>query len=119
MRLDRSAHAGGPIVTGFSGSGFKIDGAATAGGALLTPEWWRPWDGALDLDALEPLIAIAPGFILLGTGSMLVRPAPDLVTALETRGIGIEAMDSRAAARAWGVLRGEDRWIAAALMPLG
>jgi len=28
-------------------------------------------------------------------------------------------MDSRAAARAWAVLRGEGRWIAAALFPLG
>jgi uncharacterized protein len=28
-------------------------------------------------------------------------------------------MDSRAAARAWGVLRGEGRRIAAALYPLG
>jgi uncharacterized protein len=27
-------------------------------------------------------------------------------------------MDSRAAARAWAVLRGEGRWIAAALYPL-
>jgi uncharacterized protein len=27
-------------------------------------------------------------------------------------------MDSRAAARTWGLLRGEERWIAAALMPL-
>jgi uncharacterized protein len=33
-------------------------------------------------------------------------------------GIGMAALDSRAAARAWGVLRGEGRWIAAALMPL-
>ena len=31
------------------------------------------------------------------------------------RGIGVEAMDSRAAARTWGLLRGEGRWIAAAL----
>ena len=40
------------------------------------------------------------------------------VDALEAEGIGVEAMDSRAAARAWGILRGEDRWIAAALLPL-
>jgi len=27
-------------------------------------------------------------------------------------------MDSRAAARAWGVLRAEERWIVGALLPL-
>jgi uncharacterized protein len=38
---------------------------------------------------------------------------------MEARGLGVEAMDSRAAARAWGVLRAEGRWIVAALLPLG
>ena len=123
MRLDRSARASGPLVTGFSGSGFKIDGVATPGGVLLTPAartpaWWRPWDGVLDEAALEPLTDMAPEFILLGTGETLTRPSRALTQALEARGIGIEAMDSRAAARAWGVLRGEDRRIGAALAPL-
>ena len=45
-------------------------------------------------------------------------PPRAFVAALEARGIGVEAMDSRAAARTWGLLRGEGRWIAAALMPL-
>jgi uncharacterized protein len=55
---------------------------------------------------------------VIGTGPTLSRPPRELVAALEGRGIGVEPMDSRAAARAWGILRGEDRWIAAALMPL-
>ncbi|MBA2918630.1 hypothetical protein GON01_12055 [Sphingomonas sp. MAH-20] len=116
--MDRNPRAAGPVVTGFAGSGFKVDGEATPGGVLLTPEWWQPWDGALTLDALEPLAAIGPEFIVIGTGPTLVRPARELVAALDARGIGVEPMDSRAAARAWGMLRGEDRWIAAALMPL-
>ncbi|RZM01176.1 MAG: hypothetical protein EOP68_22295 [Sphingomonas sp.] len=67
---------------------------------------------------LEPLIAAAPEFVLIGTGAVLVRPPLALIRALEDRGVGVEAMDSRAAARAWGVLRGEGRIIAAALYPL-
>jgi uncharacterized protein len=118
VKIDRNPRAAGPVVTGFAGSGFKIDGEPTPGGVLLTPEWWRPWDGALSLDALEPLAAIAPEFILVGTGLELVRPPRELVAALDARGIGAEPMDSRAAARAWGMLRGEGRWIAAALKPL-
>ncbi|MFD1613127.1 Mth938-like domain-containing protein [Sphingomonas tabacisoli] len=116
--MDPSPRASGPVITGFAGAGFKIDGEASQGGALLTPEWWRPWDGSLTLEALEPLAAVGPEFILIGTGASLVRPSRELVMALDARGIGVEAMDSRAAARAWGVLRAEDRWIAAALMPL-
>ena len=56
--------------------------------------------------------------MLLGTGPALVRPPLSFTAAIEARGIGVEAMDSRAAARAWGVLRGEGRWIAGALYPL-
>jgi len=67
-----------------------------------------------------PLFALEPQaeFLLLGTGATLVRPPRALVDALGARGIGIDPMDSRAAARAWGVLRAELRWIAAALYPL-
>lgn len=91
---------------------------------MLTPQGVTPWDGpALNalaeadvaaLVALEP----APEFILIGTGATMARPPRAFVSAMEARGIGVEAMDSRAAARAWAVLRGEERWIAAALMPL-
>jgi uncharacterized protein len=118
VKLDRGAKAAGPVVTGFAGAGFKVDGEPTPGGVLLTPEWWRPWNGELSAVAVEPLAALAPEFILLGTGANLVRPPRELVQALDARGIGLEPMDSRAAARAWAVLRAEDRWIAAALMSL-
>jgi uncharacterized protein len=117
VKLDREPRASGPVVTGFSGRGFKVDGEPTPGGVLLTPEWWRPWDGDLTLAALAPLIALAPEFIVIGMGPTLIRPARELVAALDSQGIGVEPMDSRAAARAWAVLRGEGRWIAAALMP--
>ena len=118
MKIDRSPRAAGPVVTGFVGAGFKIDGEGSAGSVLLAPEWWRAWDGELSETGLEPLIALAPEFILIGTGARLIRPPRDLTASFEARGIGVEPMDSRAAARAWGVLRAEDRWIAAALMAL-
>jgi uncharacterized protein len=118
--LRPEARAQGPVVTGFAGRGFRIDGEATAAGVMLAPEWWRPFDAdAWSLEALAPLVELRPEFILLGTGATLVRPAPKLVAALEAEGIGVEAMDSRAAARAWGVLRAEDRWIGAAIRALG
>jgi uncharacterized protein len=119
VKLKSEPRGAGPLVTGFAGAGFKIDGEPVAGGVLLTPETWRPWNAVLDASALEPLTAIAPEFIIIGTGARLTRPPRDLVALLEGQGIGIEAMDSRAGARAWSVLRAEGRWIAAALMPLG
>jgi len=111
----------GPRITGFADGGFRIDGRVMAA-ALLTPQNAVAWDAlpldALDAGALAPLVAVRPEFILIGTGAVMARPPRALVDALDAEGIGVEAMDSRAAARAWGILRGEDRWIAAALLPL-
>ena len=53
-----------------------------------------------------------------GTGPALAHPPRAFIRAMEAHGIGVEAMDSRAAARAWGVLRAEERWIVGALLPL-
>jgi uncharacterized protein len=73
----------------------------------------------LDEASLTSILEPAPEFVLIGTGDTLARPPRALIDALEARGIGVEAMDSRAAAKTWGVLRGEGRQIAAALYPLG
>jgi uncharacterized protein len=122
MRMQADTQTGGPIVRGFVGSGFRIDDEHVARALLMTHEtaveWTPPALSVLGEDALQLLIDADPEFILIGTGATLVRPPVALVSALEDRGIGVEAMDSRAAARAWGVLRGEGRVIGAALYPL-
>jgi len=123
VRAERAPAAPGPLVQGFAGRGFRIGGQSYAG-ALLTPETVQAWapPALADLGEADvaPLLALgpAPEFLLLGTGAILAFPPRAFVAALEAKGIGVEAMDSRAAARTWGVLRGEGRWIAAALMPL-
>lgn len=122
--MERESAAAGPLVQGFAGNAFKVDGRTYADGLLLTPIWARDWAAppwnALDAASLEALLAIdpAPEFLLLGTGAAMRRPSAAFIAAIEDRGVGVEAMDSRAAARAWGVLRGEGRWIVAALLPL-
>lgn len=122
-RIDRDRPASGPLVQGFGARGIIVDGHAYAG-VLLTPETATAWEapplGALGVDDLAPLLAMdpPPEFILLGTGASMAFAPPALVKDLDERGIGLEAMDSKAAARTWGVLRAEDRWIGAALMPL-
>jgi uncharacterized protein len=122
-RFDRVPGADGPLVQAIGPKGFTVDGGIYPG-LLLTPvraEGWSPPPLAdLMVADLEPLLRLepAPEFILLGTGTTMAFAPRPLVSALEARGIGVEAMDSRAGARTWGVLRAEGRWIAAALMPL-
>ncbi|HEX9931502.1 MAG TPA: Mth938-like domain-containing protein [Allosphingosinicella sp.] len=122
-RFDRDPAATGPVVRGFTGDGFAVDGGVYRA-LFLTPESAREWNppalADLSIDHLGELLALAPApeFVLLGTGPAMRFAPRALVRALEERGIGIEAMDSRAAARTWGMLRAEERWIAAAIMPL-
>ena len=123
-RFDRDPAARGPLVQGFAAGGFSVDGNVYRG-LLMTPEsaaeWTPPAIAELGPDDFALILALdpAPEFILLGTGAAFALAPTALRRALEERGIGLEAMDSRAAARTWGVLRSEERWIAAALMPLG
>jgi uncharacterized protein len=122
-RFDRDPTADGPVVRGFAGGGFAVEERVYRS-LRLTPlaaaEWDPPPLADLALADLEPLLALSPPpeFLLLGTGPRLSHPPRALREALDARGIGLEVMDSRAAARTWGLLRAEERWIAAALMPL-
>ena len=124
VTFDREEAPSGPVIRGFSGMAFRVADRLVPGGLWLTPETARDWDApaieALTADDIAPLLALdpPPEFLLLGTGAAMRRPTPAFMAAVEALGFGVEAMDSKAAARAWNVLRGEDRWIAAALMPL-
>jgi len=121
VKVERDRAAAGPIIHGLGPAGFRIDERHYPALLLTVAQahgWVPPAFADLDEGALGPILDPKPEFVLIGTGARL-RPAPRaLVRSLEARGIGLEPMDSRAAARAWGVLRGEGRVIAAALYPL-
>ena len=79
-------------------------------GERQPPTAWRPTSVAMLTAAdLDPLLACGLPLILLGTGARLVFPPPALLAAVRTRGIGLEVMDNRAAARTYNVLLAEGR----------
>ncbi|QPQ54169.1 Mth938-like domain-containing protein [Allosphingosinicella flava] len=122
-RFTQDDAASGPLVTGFADGQFIVSGGIVRS-VLMTPDWAEEWMppplDMLDASHVSPLLALQPPpeFLILGTGPAMAFPPRAFVKALEAQGIGVEAMDSKAAARTWGMLRGEGRWIAAALMPL-
>ena len=83
--------------------------------ALIEP--WRPRRMA-DLAAvdLEPVLALQPEVLLIGTGARQVFPAAAVFAALHAARIGFEVMDTGAACRTYNVLVGEGREVAAALI---
>ncbi len=77
-------------------------------------EDWPVTDVAmLTSSQLEPLFALRPELVVLGTGATQVFPPPVILAAFLTRGLGIEVMTNSAAARTYSVLAGEGRRVVA------
>jgi uncharacterized protein len=123
IEFRRDDAGSGPLITGFAGAHFRLDNGSIAASLILTPEKAVPLPfeslDALDTEALLTAIGmtVPPEFLLLGSGPGLRHPPAAFRRELAEQNIGIEVMDSKSAARAWGVLRAEERWIAAALLP--
>ncbi|AMO73231.1 hypothetical protein AZE99_04860 [Sphingorhabdus sp. M41] len=111
-------------MTGFTASGFKSGDQRFEQGLLISPEQVIAWDGlavdSLDLGAILSGLNLSPRpeFLLLGSGPSMQQPPAAFRREVEAAGMGLEVMDSRAAARTWGVLRAEERWIIGAFLPL-
>jgi len=114
----------GPVITGFTSQGYKIGDQRFDQGVLISPEQALGWTAAkLDkLDLAEIMASLnlspSPEFLLLGSGPSMLQPPAAFRREVEAAGMGLEVMDSRAAARTWGVLRAEERWIIGAFLPL-
>ena len=81
----------------------------------MLEEWVVVPIESLTIDDLALLIETGPDLIVLGTGNQQLLPDRDLMFAMARRGIGLEVMNTPAAARTYNVLVGEGRSVAAVL----
>lgn len=79
----------------------------------LLEDWPVADPHAMDAADLEPLLALQPELVVLGTGGGQVFPPAAVLAACLQRGIGIEVMTNAAAARTYSVLAGEGRRVVA------
>lgn len=80
-------------------------------------EDWAATDvAALTPADVEPLLALKPDAVLLGTGARQRFPSQAVLAAFLQRGVGLEAMDNAAAARTWDIIAGEGRNVVAAFV---
>jgi uncharacterized protein len=81
---------------------------------------WRARDVAtLSAADLEPVFALQPDVVLLGTGAKQTFPGGAIRQAFAVRKIGLEVMDLGAACRTYNILVQEERRVAAVLFPAG
>ncbi|HSV02099.1 MAG TPA: Mth938-like domain-containing protein [Phenylobacterium sp.] len=112
-----------PSIDSYGAGGFRLSGAWHAGSLLIVADQALSWPargpGEITRESLAPVFAAGPAeveFLLLGVGRANALPPRELREALVAAGIGLEFMDTPAAARLYNVLTSEGRRLAAALI---
>jgi uncharacterized protein len=108
------------VIRGVSSDGIRINKETYAESIALTAEEMiGPWEvravDQLEADHFDRVFATHPEVVLLGTGAANVFPPRELTFAFARKGIGLEVMDTAAAARTFNVLANEGRRVAAVL----
>jgi len=90
--------------------------------ALTPEEYIDSWQSVplsdLTEDNFSALLEYGPELVIIGTGAKSAFPPRELMFAFARLGVGLELMDTAAAARTFNVLAGEGRRVAAVLYPL-
>jgi len=112
------------FLRGADGVAARVNDRVLQRSFVLSPdrlvEDWPVTDArALAVADLEPLLALKPEVLLLGSGAGQVFPPAAVMAACLGRGIGIEVMSNDAAARTFNVLAGEGRRVAAGFILQG
>jgi uncharacterized protein len=116
--LDRPATR--HVVRGYAPGTLRIGEQEYSRSVIVTAQTlvtdWRPQRMAeLVIADLEPVLALRPVVLLLGSGARQVFPPQELLAHLYAARVGVEVMDTGAACRTYNVLVGEGREVAAAL----
>src|SRR5690349_10081714 len=109
MKFQLDAPAGVQLVSAYAAGELRVGEQSYATSIIVTPASviapWRPTTAAdLAPADLQPLLALGPEVVLLGTGPTQEFPNPLVLRALYERAIGVEVMDTAAACRTYNVL---------------
>lgn len=110
------------LIDAYGNGGFRFADMSHRGSILVLPSGIRAWDvteaGGIDRNALRPVLAEAGAveLLLIGTG-LDIAPFPDTLRRwLKEAGVGLDVMQTGAAARTYNILMAENRKVAAALI---
>ncbi|MBN8716717.1 Mth938-like domain-containing protein [Thermomonas sp.] len=109
------------FLRGADGTGALVNQRRLSASFIIAPEAliedWPVRDArALAPADLDPILALAPELVVLGTGATQVFPPPAVLATGLQRGVGIEVMSNAAAARTYSVLAGEGRRVVAGFL---
>ena len=108
------------VIRNVSETAMRVNNTEYFESIVLTPDdqltiWSdKPIADLTDAD-FDTVFDTKPEIVLLGTGTSSVFPPRELTFAFARKGIGLEVMDTPAAARTFNVLANEGRRVAAVL----
>ena len=110
------------LLDSYGAGGFRFADMSHRGSILALPSGIRAWPVAepsqLSADAFAPVFAEAEAIdvLLIGTGELPVALPERLRWRFRDARIGVDVMQTGAAARTYNVMMGENRKVAAALI---
>jgi uncharacterized protein len=108
------------LIRGYSSQEIRIGeqrllGSCIVNAESLIAEWVPKTFAELAPEHLEPILALKPELVLLGTGPSQRFPPAVIRGTFAARGVGLEVMDLGAACRTFNILVQEERRVVAAL----
>jgi uncharacterized protein len=121
MKLSLDFNATKNTIRAYGEGWISVNDQQIRQSVIVTPEKvivdWPPQTYAdLDESHFEPIKALGPEIVLLGTGSRQQFPPPGLTRSLLSVGIGLEVMNTAAACRTYNIIMAEGRRVVAALL---
>lgn len=95
----------------------QLNDAVALSTTKILEDWSAPPIEEFSFDSLAAILELSPELVILGTGSEQRLPDRELMFAMARSGVGLEVMDTAAAARTFNVLLSEGRSVAAVLYP--
>ncbi|MEM9780886.1 MAG: Mth938-like domain-containing protein [Pseudomonadota bacterium] len=119
MLMEEKSYGEQPPIDGYGPGGFRVTGVWRKGGIVIAPSGLYDIDNGLEA-ALARLLETDPGLdtVLVGQGADIAPLGASFRAPLESAGIGVEYMATPPACRTYNVLLGEERRVAALLLPL-
>jgi uncharacterized protein len=122
MAQSQGRYPGSAHIEAYGNGGFRFAGMSHRGSIICLPSAIEAWDALTVADITPGLLdriraeGPAVSVVLLGTGRTVSFPDISVRHAFADAGVGLEIMDTGAAARTYNVLLAERRPVAAALI---
>lgn len=120
MKFTLANNTEGNLFSATEADWVEVRGVRYSESLVMGPDFgplpWAPRFEGLTAADFEALLEWRPALLVFGSGSRFRLPHPRLSAGLLTAGVGLEAMDTRAACRTYNVLVSEGRRAVIALL---